>query len=84
MQNIGFGADSTFAANRWSYHAHRICGSLTEIRHPTFMLPYPDVTERILRRASGLWWPRMLAVWCALKLIRVANILLRPFGRRVF
>ena len=84
VQNIGFGNDSTFAANKWSYHARRAVGSITEIHHPSFMLPYPDVAEKILRRANGVWLPRMIAVWFAARMIRVLNGALKPFGKKIF
>ncbi len=84
VQNIGFGVDATFAANPWSYHARRTVGRLSTVRHPSFMQPYPGVAEKILRRASGLWLPRMVLVWCAMRLIGVANVVLKPFGRKAF
>lgn len=84
VQNIGFGKDSTFAANKWSYHARRSVGCIETIRHPSFMVPYPDVAEKVLRRACGVWLPRMIAVWFAWRLIRLANAVLKPLGRKAF
>jgi hypothetical protein len=73
VRNIGFGVDSTFAANPWSYHGRRAAGSLTAIRHPSFVLAHPAVTERILRRAYGVSRPRLLAAWLAARLLRPAG-----------
>ncbi len=83
VQNLGFGADSTFAANPWSYHGRRHVGQIAAIRHPSFLLPYPDAADQILRKANGVWLPRMIAVWWALLLIRPLNVCLRPFGRKI-
>lgn len=66
VQNIGFGDGSSFAQNLWSYHAHRTTAPMQmPLRHPDFLVPHDGIRRRILRKASGLWWPRMLAVWVA-------------------
>lgn len=63
VRNIGFGVGSSFAQNTWSYHSHRTTTSIEmPLRHPSFVLPLPGIRRRILCKASGLWWPRMLAV----------------------
>lgn len=63
VRNIGFGEGASFAQNGWSYHAHRTTAAMDmPLRHPDFVLPYPDIGRRILRKAWGLYWPRVLAV----------------------
>ena len=86
VRNIGFGTASSFAQNIWSYHAHRTTAPMEmPLRHPDFVLPYPGIRCRILRQASGLFWPRMLAVRLAKPflplILKAGNFMLRKRSR---
>ncbi len=54
VKNIGFGPDSTNAANSASYHARRKTGAISEFREPSTLTPNPMVLREILRKAYGL------------------------------
>ncbi len=54
VKNIGFGPDSTFAANSASYHARRKTGELTDFTPPSSLVPDPHTMDVILAKAYGV------------------------------
>ena len=54
VKNIGFGPDSTFAANSASYHARRKTGEITDFTPPSSLVPDPRAMDEILAKAYGV------------------------------
>ena len=54
VKNIGFGPDSTFAANSASYHARRKTGELTDFKPPSSLVPDTHIMDVILAKAYGV------------------------------
>ncbi len=62
VKNIGFGPDSTFAANSASYHAHRKTGKMNSFTPPSSLEPNSGVMDKILSKAYGVsWWRQTLS-----------------------
>ena len=62
VKNIGFGPDSTNAANSASYHARRKTSPILEFREPSSLTPNPKVLDEILCKAHGLTlWRKTLS-----------------------
>ena len=55
MKNIGFGPDSTFAANSASYHAHRKTNPMSlPPKAPSSLEPNQKTDATILDKSTGL------------------------------
>lgn len=79
VRNIGFGADSTFAANPFSYHARRKTAPMPlPPKAPSSLKPDMKADREILGRASGLTYAHQFLVRCAQPF---AGVLLKAMQR---
>ena len=83
IKNIGFGPDSTFAANSASYHAHRKTGELTDMKPPSSLEPNPAVMDEILAKAYGVsWWRKTFSRLVAPFAGRILKVIWWLTGKR--
>lgn len=71
VKNIGFGPDSTFAANSLSYHARRKTGELTDFTPPSSLVLDSKTTDEEFTKL------------CGTRLRNVLSRLVAPFAGRI-